>query len=111
MDKSNQYEVRVVDSLEVPRWGKVYVRSLTYGEAKAIKGEKDEFRADMLAIVYGIGDENGKRIFDVSDIPSFDSVPLETLSPCVRAVVQHLVNATKRIDDAKKNSDPAETPI
>lgn len=110
MDKSKyKSPSRAVDSIDVPNWGKVYIRSVSMGDVRRLQMETDPLKGDLLAVVYGACDESGKRNFDETDLDWLADVPLETTKPIVTAVLKHIKSIGAKVEEAKNESAATST--
>jgi hypothetical protein len=104
-DKYLSVKTCATGTVEIPDWGTVNVRSLTLSEMDRLEKAIGDNPADALAVavLLGVGDEDGKRVFDDKDIASIRATTFNTVKAVAEAVVRHNKLNAEVVAEAKKD--------
>jgi len=76
---------------DIPEWGTVHLRSLTLSELNRLETAiaKDPAEALAVAVVLGVGDTDGKRVFTDADLGAIRGTGFHVVKAVAEAVVKH----------------------
>jgi hypothetical protein len=90
-------------TVPIPGWGDVVIRSLSLGEMDKLKeAEKNDVEALRSYVLYGVGDEQGNRVFSDEDTASVLDIAWTIVVAIAKAVQDFNELSAKSVDDEKK---------
>ena len=95
-------------ALDVPEWGRVWVRQWSGQERaefrKAYQAEdKESSRLDAVMLVMSVCDEQGNRVFDMSDVDRILCLPASILDSVNSEILTVNGLGPDNVEHAKKN--------
>ena len=95
---SNSAKLGVV---KIPEWGDVYIRNLSLNDMDQLKND-DHVKAIAFAVLLGVGDANGNRVFSDVDYDTVRNLPWVVVKEISKAVTSHNKLDEKEVADEKK---------
>lgn len=95
---------QVAETIDVPVWGKTFLRNLSFGEVSKFNS-LNQTPNDALAflVVSGVCDEEGNRVFGDDDLEAVKALPAEIVFPVIESVSKRIGVTFEAIEAAKKN--------
>jgi hypothetical protein len=88
-------------SVEIPDWGKTFIRALTLSDMARLKDATD-VEALLLSVLLGVCDEQGSRVFTDSDKDSLQALPWSVVQAVAEGVHKHNKLTGEGVADEKK---------
>lgn len=102
---------RRAEPVDVPDWGKLYVRRISASERLQWEEEEDKARSMALLVRFAASDEEGNALFTDEDVEwltdEADSVALFTI---YRKALEHNALTTAAVEAIRKNLEAAALP-
>ena len=101
-----------VSTVDDANWGKVYIRQLTLGEIERLQKseEKGDVESVLTQLLFGVGNENGHRVFGDEDYEALKSVPWNTVLNVTKAIKEFNKLTAEAIAGEKKDCGKTPTP-
>ena len=92
-------------NVDIPEWGDVKIRSLSLSEMDRLekKIQNNPSEALALAVLLGVSDENGKRVFTDNNLDDIKATSFQVVKSVAESVIKHNSLTAEVVEDAKKN--------